>query len=72
MLTGRDLDAFNAIVHGWEQSDGPLPGCVSYQDAFDLIARLGGDRPQKMIERLEALERLNAIEKRRVASNGKH
>jgi hypothetical protein len=52
-LSDREREILNCIVQGW---NGDLVGHVSYQEAFELLDRLGLQRPARVVAELERLE----------------
>lgn len=55
-LDDREREILNCLLHAWEENDAPLPGGISYGEAFELFERLGLDKPAKLIAWMDKME----------------
>lgn len=57
-LTEREKEILNCMVGAWEENEAPMVGGVSYAEVFELLERLGLQKPEKLIQRLKEYESL--------------
>jgi hypothetical protein len=46
MLNEKEKEILNVIVATWDEADNPLPGGFCYNDVFNVLDKLGLERPK--------------------------
>lgn len=59
-ITQRDREVFAFLLDHWDESNPGLPGRMSYQDVYDLAAKLQVPEPHRTTQRLAKAEELAA------------
>ena len=48
-MSEEEKEILNCMVQAWDENNAPLPGDICYQQVFDLLDKLGLDRPVRLL-----------------------